>query len=152
MAWNTWRHVEAWYGITGASAVYHTLNPRLFPDQIAWILNHAESRMMLADLTFVPLLERLAPSLPHVTRYVILTGRRRTCRGPRCPGGRLRILAGEADGDFAWTRSRRMRRRALLHLRHDGGAEGRALSHRSNVLHALASAGADMFGLAPPTG
>src|SRR3954470_24620592 len=73
LAWNTWRHLEAWYGITGIGAIYHTLNPRLFPDQIAWILNHAESRMMMADATFVPLLERLAPQLPHIRRYVVLT-------------------------------------------------------------------------------
>jgi len=58
MAWNTARHLETWYGILGIGAVYHTVNPRLFPDQIAWIINHAEDRMMIADLTFVPLLEK----------------------------------------------------------------------------------------------
>src|SRR5205085_11000056 len=60
LAWNTWRHLEAWYGITGVGAVYHTVNPRLFPEQIAWIINHAEDRVMMTDLTFVPLLEKLA--------------------------------------------------------------------------------------------
>ena len=60
LAWNTARHLEAWYGIMGIGAVYHTVNPRLFPDQIAWIVNHAEDRMILVDLTFVPLLEKLA--------------------------------------------------------------------------------------------
>ena len=54
MAWNTWRHMEAWYGILGLGAVYHTLNPRLFPDQIAWIMNDAEDRMLFVDLTFLP--------------------------------------------------------------------------------------------------
>src|SRR5512139_766077 len=52
LAWNTWRHLEAWYGITGAGAVYHTVNPRLFQDQIAWIMNHAGSRILMLDLTF----------------------------------------------------------------------------------------------------
>ena len=47
LAWNTWRHLEAWYGIIGIGAVYHTLNPRLFPEQIAWIINHAEDRLHL---------------------------------------------------------------------------------------------------------
>ena len=64
LAWNTWRHLEAWYGILGIGAVYHTVNPRLFPDQIAWIINHAEDRVLITDLTFVPLLEKLADRLP----------------------------------------------------------------------------------------
>ena len=66
LAWNTWRHLEAWYGILGLGAVYHTVNPRLFPDQIAWIINHAEDRLVFADLTFVPLLEQLADRLPTI--------------------------------------------------------------------------------------
>src|SRR5215831_21208963 len=73
LAWNTWRHFEAWYGIMGIGAVYHTVNPRLFPDQIAWIINHAEDRVMLADLTFIRLLEKLADKLPTIERYVVLT-------------------------------------------------------------------------------
>ena len=56
MAWNTARHLETWYGILGIGAIYHTVNPRLFPEQIVWIINHAEDRMMIVDLTFVPLL------------------------------------------------------------------------------------------------
>src|SRR2546423_7413870 len=73
LAWNTWRHLEAWYGIVGIGAVYHTVNPRLFADQIAWIVNHAEDRVMMTDLTFVPLLEKLAARLPAVDRYLVLT-------------------------------------------------------------------------------
>src|SRR5690242_12913896 len=52
LAWNTWRHLEAWYGILGIGAIYHTVNPRLFPEQIAWIINHAEDRVMLTDISF----------------------------------------------------------------------------------------------------
>jgi len=73
MAWNTARHLESWYGITGAGAVYHTINPRLFPEQIAWIANHAEDRIIMTDLTFVPLLEALADKLPTVERFIVLT-------------------------------------------------------------------------------
>ncbi|KAH2821427.1 hypothetical protein KXV85_002806, partial [Aspergillus fumigatus] len=54
IAWNTWRHLEAWYGIMGIGAICHTVNPRLFPDQIAWIINHAEDRVVMTDITFVP--------------------------------------------------------------------------------------------------
>ncbi len=64
LAWNTWRHLETWYGITGLGAVYHTINPRLFPEQIVYIVNHAEDRLMFLDLTFVPLLEKLQDKLP----------------------------------------------------------------------------------------
>ncbi|HEY7458167.1 MAG TPA: AMP-binding protein, partial [Xanthobacteraceae bacterium] len=73
LAWNTWRHLEAWYGIMGIGAIYHTLNPRLFPEQIAQIANHAEDRVMMTDLTFVPLLEKLADKLPTIERYVVFT-------------------------------------------------------------------------------
>src|SRR3954471_625877 len=72
LAWNTWRHIEAWYGILGIGAVYHTVNPRLFSDQINWIVNHAEDRLILADLTFVPMLEQLAGKLSTLERYVLL--------------------------------------------------------------------------------
>ena len=54
LAWNTWRHIEIWYGIMGIGAVCHTLNPRLFPEQIGYIVNHAEDRILFVDLTFVP--------------------------------------------------------------------------------------------------
>ncbi len=73
LAWNTWRHLEAWYGIMGIGAIYHTVNPRLFPDQIIWIVNHAEDRVLMSDLTFLPLLEKLADKLPTIERYVVLT-------------------------------------------------------------------------------
>src|SRR5215469_16317475 len=73
LAWNTWRHLEAWYGIMGAGGVYHTINPRLFHDQITWIVNHAEDRVMMVDLTFVPLLEKLVDKLKTVEQYVVLT-------------------------------------------------------------------------------
>src|SRR3982751_2083273 len=73
LAWNSWRHLEAWYGIMGVGAVYHTINPRLFPEQIIYIVNHAEDRILLLDLTFVPLMEKLQEKLPTVQRFVILT-------------------------------------------------------------------------------
>src|ERR1700759_2809608 len=66
LAWNTWRHIEAWYGITGIGAVYHTLNPRLFPDQLAYIANHAEDRVIFFDITFADLVAQIAPRLPKV--------------------------------------------------------------------------------------
>ncbi len=101
LAWNGYRHLEAWYGITGLGAIYHTVNPRLFPEQIAWIVNHAEDRIVMTDLTFVPLLEGIADQLPSVERYVVLDR-----RGPHAGDEAANAVAyedwlAEVDGDFA---------------------------------------------------
>ena len=81
MAWNTWRHLECWYGILGLGAIYHTVNPRLFADQICWIINHAEDRMMFVDLTFVPALESALEKNPgkakSIERFVVLRSEER---------------------------------------------------------------------------
>ena len=73
LAWNTANHIEAWYGIMGIGGVCHTLNPRLFPEQLVYIINHAEDRIIFVDLTFVPLLEAILPHIPKVERVVIMT-------------------------------------------------------------------------------
>jgi fatty-acyl-CoA synthase len=149
MAWNTWRHLEAWYGITGVGGIYHTLNPRLFPDQIAWILNHAESRMMLADLTFVPLLEKLAPRLPHVKRYVILTDAAHMPQTSLPGTVDYESWLAEADGDFAWKGFDENTAAGLCYTSGTTGEpKGVLYSHRSNTLHALSCALPDVFGLA----
>ena len=75
LAWNGYRHFELYYGVSGMGAVLHTINPRLFADQIRYIVNHAEDRFIFFDLTFVPLVEALAPALPKVEGYVIMTDR-----------------------------------------------------------------------------
>ncbi len=73
LAWNTFRHFEAYFGIAGIGAVSHTVNPRLFPEQILYIINHAEDRFLFVDETFVPLIEQLEPELKTVEKVVILT-------------------------------------------------------------------------------
>ena len=128
LAWNGYRHLEAWYGIAGVGAVYHTVNPRLFPEQIAWIMNDAEDRIVLVDLTFVPLMEALADRLPTVERYVVLTDARPHAGDQTQERRRLRGLDRRGRQRFRLARVRRAdRRRALLHLRHDRQPEGRAL-------------------------
>ena len=137
LAWNTWRHVEAWYGITGIGAVCHTVNPRLFIEQIAWIINHAEDRVVMIDPTFVPLLEQLAPRLPSVERYVVLTD------AAHMASPRLRNVVayedwlGEADDDFAWRSFDENTAAGLCYTSGTTGMpRGVLYSHRSNVLHA----------------
>ena len=75
LAWNGYRHMELYFGVSGMGAVMHTINPRLYQDQIAYIANHAEDRFLFFDLTFVPLLENLEPTLKTVKGFVAMTDR-----------------------------------------------------------------------------
>src|SRR3954462_13250807 len=73
LAWNGYRHLELYYGISGIGAVCHTVNPRLFHEEIRYIVNHAADRVLFLDPGFVPLAEELAPHFANVERYVIMT-------------------------------------------------------------------------------
>jgi fatty-acyl-CoA synthase len=147
LAWNTWRHLEAWYGIMGVGAIYHTVNPRLFPDQIVWIVNNAEDRMMIVDLTFVPLLEKLVDKLPTIERYVVLTD------NAHMPQTSLRNAVpyeewiAEVDGDFAWKSFDENTAAGMCYTSGTtGNPKGVLYSHRSNVLHGLTANNCDMKG------
>jgi fatty-acyl-CoA synthase len=148
LAWNTWRHLEAWYGIMGIGAIYHTVNPRLFPEQVAWIINHAEDRVMMTDLTFVPLLERLAGGLKPIERTVILTDK------AHMPATTLKNAVpyeewiGEVDGDFAWKSFDENTAAGMCYTSGTtGDPKGVLYSHRSNVLHSMMAAQPDAMGI-----
>ena len=148
LAWNTGRHLEAWYGIAGAGAVYHTLNPRLFPDQLAWIANHAEDKVLFFDTTFAPLVEKLAPSLPSIKLFVALTDR------AHLPEAKIPDLIayedfiGAMDGDFAWAEFDENTACGLCYTSGTtGNPKGVLYSHRSNVLHALIGGQTDALGV-----
>src|SRR5437667_11593387 len=72
LAWNTFRHFELYYGISGVGAVCHTINPRLFDEQIVYIVTHAQDRLLFVETSFIPLVERLRPQLPPDCRFVLL--------------------------------------------------------------------------------
>ena len=128
LAWNTWRHLEIWYGVGGIGAITHTVNPRLFPDQIAWIINHAEDRLLFVDLTFVPLVEKLAPVLHTIEQVIVLTDAEHMPKTTLANAVAYEEWLAEADGDFAWRHLRREhRQRPVLHLRHHRPSQGRAL-------------------------
>jgi fatty-acyl-CoA synthase len=148
LAWNTWRHLEAWYGITGIGAIYHTVNPRLFAEQIAWIINHAEDRMVLADLTFVPLLEQLADKLPNIERYIVLTDAAHMPQTALRNAVAYETWLAEADGDFAWKSFDENTAAGLCYTSGTtGNPKGVVYSHRSNLLLALTANGPDAFAL-----
>jgi fatty-acyl-CoA synthase len=148
LAWNTWRHLEAWYGILGIGAVYHTINPRLFAEQIIWIINHAGDRVMMTDLTFVPLLEKIADKLPTIERHIVFTD------ATHLPATTLRNAVSyeewlaEADGDFVWKSFDENTAAGMCYTSGTTGhPKGVLYSHRSNVLHTMLALQPDAFGI-----
>lgn len=148
LAWNTDRHLALWYGISGLGAITHTVNPRLFPEQIAQLIDHAGDRLLFLDLTFVPLVEGIQDRLPSVERYIVLTD------AAHMPQTSLRNAVAyedwlaEADADFAWARLDENSAAGLCYTSGTtGGPKGVLYSHRSNVLHAMACAQPDYMGL-----
>jgi fatty-acyl-CoA synthase len=148
LAWNTHRHMETWYGITGIGAVYHTLNPRLFPDQIVYIANHAEDQALFFDTTFTDVVVKIAPQLKHVKFYIALTDRAHL-PDIDLPGlTAYEDFIADGDPDFAWKTFDENTACGLCYTSGTtGNPKGVLYSHRSNVLHALIVAQKDAHGL-----
>lgn len=144
MAWNGFRHFELYYAISGIGAVCHTINPRLFEDQIDYIVNHARDRYIFVDLSFVGILESLRPRLESVERYVILTD------DENMPETRLKdaisyeaLIDGEPE-DFEWPALDENQASALCYTSGTtGNPKGTLYSHRSTLLHTFSTCTAD---------
>src|SRR6201993_628358 len=146
LAWNTHRHFELYYGISGLGAVCHTINPRLFDDQIVYIVNHAADRLLFADTSFIPLIERVAQQFPKDCRIVLMTeeGAEPATKFPQLACYE-RLIADE-DGDFTWPEFDERTAAALCYTSGTTGKpKGALYSHRSTVLHALGASLPDVI-------
>jgi acyl-CoA synthetase (AMP-forming)/AMP-acid ligase II len=150
LAWNTFRHFEIEHGVTGLGAVWHAINPRLVPDQIAYIANHAEDKALFLDSTFLPIVEKLAPQLPKVGVFVLMVDRagmpRTTLPNLRC----YEDFIDEGREEFEWPIFDELAASSLFYTSGTtGNPKGVLYSHRSDVLHCLSICGAYSMGFAP---
>jgi acyl-CoA synthetase (AMP-forming)/AMP-acid ligase II len=150
LAWNTSRHMEVWYGIMGIGAVCHTLNPRLFPEQLIYIINHAEDKIIFVDLTFIPLLEAILPHCPTVKRVVVMTDEL-TMPATKLPGAECyEALLGSASEDVVWGGFDEQTACGLCYTSGTtGNPKGVLYSHRSNFIHTLLGMQSTVLGPSP---
>ena len=148
LAWNGYRHLELYYGVSGTGAVLHTINPRLFPEQIEYIVNHAEDQYLFFDGTFAPLVARLAPALQGVKGFVAMTDR------AHMPAQEIpnllcyEELVGAQDSEYEWPVFDERTASSLCYTSGTTGhPKGVLYSHRSTVLHSYGACFSDSVGI-----
>jgi fatty-acyl-CoA synthase len=146
-AWNNYQHLELYYAVPGAGAVCHTLNIRLFPDQLSYIINHAEDKVVFVDGTLLPLYEKLAGNAATVRHHVLLNA-------PREAAGRLpntlfyEDLIAQSDEDFTWRSTDENMAMGMCYTSGTtGDPKGALYSHRSMFLHTIGESQANALGV-----
>ena len=149
LAWNGYRHLELYFGVSGSQRVLHTLNPRLHPQQLAWIINHAEDTVVCFDTTFTPLIAAVHSKCPTVKRWVAL------CDADKLPAdsGIPNLVSYEAwltgqSSTYRWPQFDENTASSLCYTSGTtGNPKGVLYSHRSTLLHAYAAALPDSLNL-----
>jgi len=142
LAWNGYRHLELYYAVSGSGAVLHTINPRLHPDQIAYIVNHAEGQYLFFDMSFLPAIEQMARQCKTIKGYVAMCDRAHMPQETNIPMLLCyEDLIASSSGDYEWPQFDERAAAALCYTSGTtGNPKGALYSHRSTVLHAYASA------------
>jgi fatty-acyl-CoA synthase len=148
LAWNTARHMEAWYAVMGMGAVCHTLNPRMFVEQLRYIINDAQDRIIFTDLSFLPTLMELRTKLPSVEHVVVMTDRVHMGEVALPDALCFEDLIDQHTADARWGGFDEQTAAGLCYTSGTTGApKGVLYSHRSNVLHTLVTLQSDVIGL-----
>lgn len=147
IAWNNYRHIEIYYAVSGIGAIVHTINPRLDPKQVAWMVGHAEDSWLLYDTTFAPIIEGIAAHCPTVKGWIAM------CSEQEMPQGKVDAISyenfiGDASDQFDWPRFDENTACTLCYTSGTtGNPKGVLYSHRSTILHAWAGCAKDVVGI-----
>lgn len=148
LCWNDYRHFEAYYGVSGAGFVCHTINPRLFPEQLIFIINHAEDRFVMTDVMFVPLLEALGDKIANVEGFIVMTDEAHMPKTSLSNVLCYETLLAAEDSDYVWPEFDERTASALCYTSGTtGDPKGVLYDHRSSLLHAYAGVAPDVMNL-----
>jgi len=148
LAWNGYRHMELYFGVSGSGRVLHTLNPRLHPDQVVYIADHAEDQVLFFDMTFLPLIEAVASRVKTIRHFVAMTDRAHMPASSKVPNLLCYEELVEAQDDqYEWPQFDENTASSLCYTSGTtGNPKGALYSHRSTVLHSMAGAMPDVLG------